>query len=190
MSTSNAEDRLMELLVRWDKDHPQERDLSVEELCTDCPRSWPKNLLGGIRVLVALQPPKDVSRDLLSRCNTRYLGEWREDGSNSDGVASSRSLHPRLRLHAKGGIGENSLPATKRWNREVALEEIQPHFSRDPVSRSPFSPEAEITGSLEHPGIVPVYGLGKSNELAILRDAVNQRQHSEAGDRGIPPSLS
>ena len=49
-------------------------------------------------------------------------------------------------------------------NREVALKEIQPHFSRDPVSRSRFLAEAEITGSLEHPGIVPVYGLGKYND--------------------------
>src|SRR5262249_58077057 len=30
----------------------------------------------------------------------------------------------------------------------------------DPVSRQRFLIEAEITGGLEHPGIVPVYGLG------------------------------
>src|SRR5262249_18134413 len=30
----------------------------------------------------------------------------------------------------------------------------------DPVSRQRFLVEAEITGGLEHPGIVPVYGLG------------------------------
>src|SRR5206468_10313811 len=31
----------------------------------------------------------------------------------------------------------------------------------DPASRSRFVLEAEITGGLEHPGIVPVYGLGQ-----------------------------
>src|SRR5262249_25976925 len=30
----------------------------------------------------------------------------------------------------------------------------------DPVSRARFLLEAEITGGLEHPGIVPIYGLG------------------------------
>jgi serine/threonine protein kinase len=45
-------------------------------------------------------------------------------------------------------------------NREVALKEIQDRHADDPSSRSRFLVEAEITGGLEHPGIVPVYGLG------------------------------
>src|SRR5206468_3829049 len=31
----------------------------------------------------------------------------------------------------------------------------------DPVSQSRFLLEARVTGRLEHPGIVPVYGLGR-----------------------------
>ena len=45
-------------------------------------------------------------------------------------------------------------------NREVALKQILDHHADDPVSRQRFLLEAEITGGLEHPGIVPVYGLG------------------------------
>ena len=45
-------------------------------------------------------------------------------------------------------------------NREVALKQILDHHADDPVSRQRFLIEAEITGGLEHPGIVPVYGLG------------------------------
>ena len=45
-------------------------------------------------------------------------------------------------------------------NREVALKQILDHHADDPVSRQRFVLEAEITGGLEHPGIVPVYGLG------------------------------
>src|SRR5208282_2482809 len=44
--------------------------------------------------------------------------------------------------------------------REVALKEIQERHADDPRSRARFLREAEITGGLEHPGIVPVYGLG------------------------------
>src|SRR5262249_30599729 len=43
---------------------------------------------------------------------------------------------------------------------EVALKEIQPRYAADPGNRGRFLVEAEITGRLEHPGIVPVYGLG------------------------------
>ena len=45
-------------------------------------------------------------------------------------------------------------------NREVALKQILDHHADDPISRQRFLLEAEITGGLEHPGIVPVYGLG------------------------------
>ena len=44
-------------------------------------------------------------------------------------------------------------------NREVALKQILDHHADDPASRERFLREAEITGGLEHPGIVPVYGL-------------------------------
>ena len=46
-------------------------------------------------------------------------------------------------------------------SREVALKEIQSRFADDQNSRSRFVLEAEVTGGLEHPGIVPVYGLGQ-----------------------------
>ena len=45
-------------------------------------------------------------------------------------------------------------------NREVAVKQILDQHADDPVSRQRFMNEAEITGGLEHPGIVPVYGLG------------------------------
>ncbi len=45
-------------------------------------------------------------------------------------------------------------------NREVALKQILDRHADDLTSRSRFILEAEITGGLEHPGIVPVYGLG------------------------------
>src|SRR5262249_31401187 len=38
--------------------------------------------------------------------------------------------------------------------------EIQDSHADHPESRTRFVLEAEITGALEHPGIVPVYGLG------------------------------
>src|SRR4029077_16784174 len=39
-------------------------------------------------------------------------------------------------------------------------KEIQDRFADHPDSRARFTREAEVTGHLEHPGVVPVYGLG------------------------------
>src|SRR5262249_41797682 len=44
--------------------------------------------------------------------------------------------------------------------RPVALKELQDRHADEPHSRARFVQEAEITGKLEHPGIIPVYGLG------------------------------
>ncbi len=65
-----------------------------------------------------------------------------------------------LREHAKGGLGKVSVAEDLELRREVAFKEIQQRFADDIEARSRFLLEAEITGSLEHPGIVPVYGLG------------------------------
>src|SRR5262249_26450832 len=66
----------------------------------------------------------------------------------------------RLREHARGGLGEVFVALDEELHREVALKEIQGYFADDPASRARFVREAEVTGKLEHPGVVPVYGLG------------------------------
>ena len=66
-----------------------------------------------------------------------------------------------MRPHAKGDLGEVFVAQDMELHREVALKEIQSRFADHPDSRSRFVLEAEITGGLEHPGIVPVYGLGQ-----------------------------
>jgi serine/threonine protein kinase len=80
-------------------------------------------------------------------------------------VGGSTSTGTRFRIlrpHAKGGLGEVFLALDTELNREVALKEIQGRFADDPRHRGRFEFEAEVTGGLEHPGVVPVYGLGRT----------------------------
>ena len=65
-----------------------------------------------------------------------------------------------LRPHAEGGLGKVSVARDEELHREVALKEIKENHADHPESRARFLVEAEITGGLEHPGVVPVYGLG------------------------------
>ena len=77
------------------------------------------------------------------------------------GTATSDGLRFRvLRPHARGGLGAVFVALDTELHREVALKQMLDHHADDPVSRQRFLVEAEITGGLEHPGIVPVYGLG------------------------------
>jgi WD40 repeat protein/tRNA A-37 threonylcarbamoyl transferase component Bud32 len=78
----------------------------------------------------------------------------------SQGPPAAGSRFAILRPHARGGLGQISVALDAELNREVALKEIRPERADDPDSRARFLLEAEITGRLEHPGVVPVYGLG------------------------------
>jgi len=70
----------------------------------------------------------------------------------------------KLRPLARGGLGQVSVALDREVNREVALKEILPDRADDPECRDRFSLEAEVTGRLEHPGVVPLYGLGRNAE--------------------------
>jgi serine/threonine protein kinase/tetratricopeptide (TPR) repeat protein len=65
-----------------------------------------------------------------------------------------------LRPYARGGLGTVFVALDTELNREVALKQIVDEHADEPDSRQRFMLEAEVTGGLEHPGIVPVYGLG------------------------------
>jgi eukaryotic-like serine/threonine-protein kinase len=79
----------------------------------------------------------------------------------SVGTATSNGQRFRvLRPHARGNLGAVFVALDQELNREVALKQILDNHADDPTSRARFLLEAEVTGGLEHPGIVPVYGLG------------------------------
>jgi eukaryotic-like serine/threonine-protein kinase len=78
------------------------------------------------------------------------------------GDLATRSRYRVLRLHARGGLGEILAARDEELGREVALKRLQQHQARDAGSRERFLREAELTSQLEHPGVVPVYGLGQA----------------------------
>jgi serine/threonine-protein kinase len=82
------------------------------------------------------------------------------------GLAGRGQRFRRLRLHARGGLGEVWVAEDTELGREVALKLIQERHRRNPESRRRFLREAEVTGRLQHPGIVPVYGMGEDADGA------------------------
>ncbi len=66
-----------------------------------------------------------------------------------------------LRAHRGGGLGFVSVAEDEELHREVALKQIRQKYADEDEYRKRFRVEAEITGGLEHPSIVPVYGLGQ-----------------------------
>jgi serine/threonine-protein kinase len=137
----------------------------------------------------------------LSQIPTGTTVSGHADHSATELFDSARRSRPRLRSqerfhvlrsHKKGGLGEVFVARDVELNRDVALKQILDALADDQDSRARFLLEAEVTGGLEHPGVVPVYGLGSYDDgrpyYAMrfvkgdsLRDAV-ARFH-----RGEPP---
>ena len=65
------------------------------------------------------------------------------------------------RLHAQGGIGRIWLAHDTHLDRTVALKELRSERSNSPRAVARFVREAQITGQLQHPGITPIYDLGR-----------------------------
>lgn len=91
-----------------------------------------------------------------------------DDGAAKPDIVASfaakketRSRFRIIRPHARGGLGEVFVAMDEEIKREVALKQILPRQADNVTSRTRFLLEAEVTGSLEHPGVVPVYGLGQ-----------------------------
>ena len=85
------------------------------------------------------------------------------DASTRSPVGTATTDGQRFRVvrpHAQGGLGAVFVALDAELDREVALKQILDDQADDPVSRGRFVQEAMVTGGLEHPGIVPVYGLG------------------------------
>jgi serine/threonine-protein kinase len=64
-------------------------------------------------------------------------------------------------IHARGGMGRVWRARDNDLNREVAFKEVLPDQVLEPEVRRRFLQEAQITGQLDHPGIVPVYELAR-----------------------------
>jgi tetratricopeptide (TPR) repeat protein len=115
------------------------------------------------------QPPSDVT--IVSAGDAPTEPHVPSGESNGSGGRGGSGYGPRARgaaeryrvvkAFSRGGLGQVSLARDEEVGREVALKEILPAHADSPEARQRFLMEAEITGSLEHPGVVPVYGLGQ-----------------------------
>jgi tetratricopeptide (TPR) repeat protein/serine/threonine protein kinase len=130
--------------------------------------------VGSVRNDLAVIADADVQASLASLASTPAdsAAPPTRAPASEDSAAAPRTVPPtmaaapapvryrRLREIARGGLGEVFVAIDEELHREVALKEIQDRFADQPDSRTRFLREAEITGKLEHPGVVPVYGLG------------------------------
>ncbi len=86
------------------------------------------------------------------------------EGAETDAPRETLAEYVIVRRLGMGGLGSVWLARDKTLNRLVALKEVNERGSESPATVARFRREAEITGQLEHPNIVPVYQSGQDTK--------------------------
>lgn len=145
-----------------DQTHPDQRVIKSESILEVQPADYATQAPatpGFVSLNESTVPPKGDYATLKSEVPLRIERQGRHAPQEGDDTSQTQRFRV-LREHAKGGLGKVSVAEDLELHREVAFKEIQRRYSSDLEARARFLLEAEITGGLEHPGIVPVYGLG------------------------------
>ena len=196
----------------------------VNAVCNDFEEEWGRNARPAIRDYLepANGESETAARLVLLRELLTLEVELREEDANAHDVEAYRALFAdpletevvgfvlgaaakeeaarRFRIvkpHAKGGLGEIFLARDDQLDRVVAVKRIRPELAEHESSRARFIGEAEITGRLEHPNIVPVYAFGRDRNKRPFYATrfidgkpfdqaikIHHREHAADGDSG------
>jgi len=96
-------------------------------------------------------------------------GELAGEVDSAETTVHPPALQPQLRseryvvraFHARGGVGEIWMADDAEIGRTVALKRLRPNRE---AQEDRFLVEAQVTGQLEHPGVVPVHDLGVDDD--------------------------
>jgi tetratricopeptide (TPR) repeat protein len=188
----SVDPRVTELIGLWQQQREQGLRPTPEELCRACPE-----LLEAVKRGLAELRPQEVLISTVAEEPARPAAGPGAAAAACPAPAGwdlpGRRYQPR-RFHARGGLGEVYVAEDVELHRDVALKRIRPPQADDADSRRRFLREAEITARLQHPGIVPVYGLVADDlgrpcyamrfvEGASLKDAVENFHRADRAGR-------
>jgi serine/threonine protein kinase len=108
--------------------------------------------------------------ELLQAQKNRILATL--DADEMPAATSTTANFTRLRRHAHGGLSEVFVFREEPLGRAVALKVLRARGAMLPELRRRFTREYRITSELDHPGVPPVYGVGR---LADGRDFFTMR---------------
>jgi WD40 repeat protein/formylglycine-generating enzyme required for sulfatase activity len=104
---------------------------------------------------------------LFSQSHDSESSSTNKKGSFSGPESKQTDRFERQHFLDSGNLGEVFFAKDTELNRTVVTKYIRPEMSGDTFKQALFHLEGEVTGALEHPSVVPVYGLGKDTKGRI-----------------------
>lgn len=150
--------RVEQLVSQWEELLAQGQYIPPEELCTSCPE-----LLEQVQKRIDEVGPRAAEETAAAEIGGMATVIEPEGPRNPDsGALILEQAYRKLRFHARGGLGEIYIADDEELQRDVVLKFIRPKHRDRRDCRDQFQLEAEVTARLDHPGVVPVYGFGRT----------------------------
>lgn len=102
--------------------------------------------------------------DSISIGDISDFGKTQSANSKIDGTYVDNEDYTILESIDEGAMGEILIARDNKLNRTVAYKKIHAHIAEIPSYLGRFYMEAQVTAQLQHPNIVPVYGLMASGK--------------------------
>jgi serine/threonine protein kinase len=165
--------RVEELVSQWKQLLNDGQYVPAEELCSECP-----DLLGDVQARIKSLEPK-VSEETAQSNEEEFPTATANFNLEEEEFAESATIiekesdsevgslvmnhsYRKLRFHARGGLGEIYVADDAQLKRDVVLKFIKGKHRKRRDCNEQFRLEAEVTARLDHPGVVPVYGFGRT----------------------------
>ena len=192
-TTRPLDPELEALLDRYEDGLEAGHDVDIGQLCRELPGREDE-------VRMAIQAMRATARRLQPAPAARPDSA----GGGSDPLlgnsVTSASRMSQLKFHARGGLGCVFKAQDEDIGRVVAVKVIGRERQHDEESRERFLREAEVTGRLRHPGIVPVYSRGETVdrrpfyvmpflEEGTLEEAINEFHKEHHSYRANEPQF-
>ena len=165
---------LDQLLEHWEDLRQEGREVSAEELCRKCPELLKplKRRIAALKAMdwLAKDSDDDDEADDAWQQLPRTLGRYRLD-----------------ELVGTGGFGQVWKGFDPELQRTVAIKVPRPDRIASPDQSDKFLEEARKVAQLKHPGIVPVYDVGRDgNWLFIVSDFIDGENLADRIARARP----
>lgn len=177
MNSNESEDKLAELLERWERAWEQGEDLSAEQLCAECPE-----LVEALRLRI------QMLKKMLRMTEDLDFAASEESAHAVDDPLISKVLGGRYRIDgfvAEGGFGRVYRAFDPELNRAVAIKVAKAAAVKPPEL---LLEEARRVARLRHPGIVPIHDVGRDGELWFFVSDLIEGQSLAELDRKLSPT--
>jgi serine/threonine protein kinase len=155
------ESKLQELLSRWEAICKQNSLVSIEEVCRDSPELV-EELRRRVKALQAIDPlltqPESANKE-------RDSGE--ENGTGL-GAGATLGRYQLDKVIGQGGFGQVWRAYDPELQRPVAIKVPRQERLCSAAQIDVFLKEARKIACLEHPGILPVYDVGRESGFCFL----------------------